>query len=91
MKIETSKMEKQIENLPYEQPSLMKYGTMKEITFSTSGSGADAMGKNDKRVFNFNDKPTDVNNSGKFRDRSRHDIDNADTAQDRVIEQNDTD
>ncbi len=42
MNIDVEKMEKQEMNLPYEQPSLKKYGTMKEFTLGASGSNGDA-------------------------------------------------
>lgn len=48
MNIDADKMEKQEMNVPYEQPSLKKYGTMKEFTLNTSGSlegGIIPMGK----------------------------------------------
>jgi hypothetical protein len=38
MNIDADKMEKQEMKVPYEQPSLKKYGTMKEFTLNTSGS-----------------------------------------------------
>ena len=37
-------MENPIETSNYEKPSLKRYGTMKELTFSQAGSGSDAMG-----------------------------------------------
>jgi len=45
MNIETEVMENQGENIPYEQPSLKKYGTMKEFTLGSGGSGGDGMGR----------------------------------------------
>lgn len=45
MEINSEKMSTEMENGVYEQPSLKKYGTMKEITLATAGSGGDAMGK----------------------------------------------
>jgi hypothetical protein len=48
--------------LSYEQPSLKKYGTMKEFTQKTKGSGSDGMGGNDKGASNYNDPP--INNAG---------------------------
>lgn len=47
MNIETEVMGNQGENIPYEQPSLKKYGTMKEFTLGSGGSGGDAMGPRD--------------------------------------------
>ncbi len=44
MNIDKEMMENQVGNIPYEQPSLKKYGTMKDITLSGSGSGGDAGG-----------------------------------------------
>ena len=48
--------------LSYEQPSLKKYGTMKELTQSTMGSGSDGIGGNDKGAGNTTD-PT-ITNAG---------------------------
>jgi hypothetical protein len=45
MTINSEKMSTEMENGIYEQPSLKKYGTMKEITLATAGSGSDAMGQ----------------------------------------------
>jgi len=44
MNINSEKMKNKMVTLPYEQPSLKKYGTMKEFTLGTSGSGADGKG-----------------------------------------------
>jgi len=46
MNIDTKKMEKQEMNVPYEQPSLKKYGMMKEL-IEKAGSGGDGMGSTD--------------------------------------------
>jgi hypothetical protein len=55
-------MENQRGSLPYEQPSLNKYGTMKEITLGSSGSGADFLG----RIPNENTTDITVNNENQF-------------------------
>lgn len=47
MNIDKEMMENQEVNLPYEQPSLKKYGTMKEFTLNSRGSKGDAMGSAD--------------------------------------------
>ncbi|NET08632.1 MAG: hypothetical protein F6K16_28830 [Symploca sp. SIO2B6] len=44
MKVDTEIMENQMVASFYEQPSLKKYGTMKEFTLGSSGSGGDGMG-----------------------------------------------
>jgi hypothetical protein len=44
MNVNAEKMEKQEMNMPYDQPSLKKYGTMKEFTLGSSGSHGDGMG-----------------------------------------------
>ncbi|NEO43461.1 MAG: hypothetical protein F6K55_04740 [Moorea sp. SIO4A3] len=44
MSIETENMENTMNSLVYEQPTLKKYGTMKEFTLDTGGSGGDNMG-----------------------------------------------
>jgi len=41
MNINAKKMEEQSINIPYEQPSLKKYGTMKEFTLGSGGSGGE--------------------------------------------------
>jgi len=41
MKYDTKMMGNEGGNLPYEQPSLKKYGTMKKLTLQMVGSGAD--------------------------------------------------
>lgn len=41
MNIGTEEMGKPKTNLPYEQPSLKKYGTMKSLTLGQNGSGGD--------------------------------------------------
>jgi hypothetical protein len=41
MNINAKKMEEQSINIPYEQPSLKKYGTMKEFTLGLGGSGGE--------------------------------------------------
>lgn len=48
MNINTRNMEKPEMNLPYEPPSLKKYGTMKEFTLGSGGSGGDGMGSDIK-------------------------------------------
>lgn len=54
MNINAKKMEEQSINIPYEQPSLKKYGTMKEFTLGSGGSGGECT-----TVFGFsgNDTP----------------------------------
>jgi hypothetical protein len=47
MNVNAEKMEKQEINLPYEQPILKKYGTMKEFTLNSSGSGGGRSKDND--------------------------------------------
>jgi len=47
MTINPEKISDSIESPVYEQPSLKKYGTMKELTLDSGGSGADALGKAD--------------------------------------------
>ncbi|MFP4102080.1 hypothetical protein [Coleofasciculus sp.] len=44
MNSDVGNMENPKMNLPYEQPNLKKYGTMKEITLSGTGSSADMGG-----------------------------------------------
>jgi len=44
MNIETEMMKNQRGNIPYEQPSLKKYGMMKDFTLNQAGSRGDAMG-----------------------------------------------
>ncbi|MGD1806009.1 hypothetical protein ACP6PL_11295 [Dapis sp. BLCC M126] len=44
MEINPEKMSTEMEII-YEQPSLKKYGTMKELTLGTTGSGGDASGR----------------------------------------------
>lgn len=41
---------KKMENLSYEQPSLKKYGTMKEFTLANSGSKGDSAGMSSGRA-----------------------------------------
>jgi hypothetical protein len=53
MNVNAEKMEKQEMNLPYEQPILKKYGTMKEFTLNSSGSGGGT--SKDKDVEKIND------------------------------------
>ena len=43
MKTDTHNAKKQAVKLPYEQPSLTKWGTMKSLTLNTMGSAADFM------------------------------------------------
>jgi len=45
MNINAEKMDRQEMNMSYEQPTLKKYGTMKELTYSAAGSTGDALGK----------------------------------------------
>ena len=45
MNINAEKMDRQEMNMPYEQPTLKKYGTMKELTYNAAGSTGDALGK----------------------------------------------
>jgi len=51
-------IEKQEMNLHYKKPKLKKYGTMKEFTFASSGSGGDTMGKS-----YVNDSTQDANDT----------------------------
>ncbi len=44
MAFDLENTDNQIGTLVYEQPSLKKYGTMKEFTLGASGSSGDAMG-----------------------------------------------
>ncbi|WP_446389406.1 hypothetical protein [Coleofasciculus sp. B1-GNL1-01] len=48
MSIEREMIDNHGVNLPYEQPSIKKYGTMKEFTLGSSGSGGDGMGSDAK-------------------------------------------
>jgi len=45
MNIETEMRGNEGGNLPYEQPRLKNYGTMKELTLDSGGSGADGPGR----------------------------------------------
>ena len=67
MKINSEKIENPMVTLPYEQPSLKKYGTMKEFTLATSGSGGDGITIRDQEP-NRNDNTTP--------DRERFDVGN---------------
>jgi hypothetical protein len=53
-------MDVKMVKIPYEQPSLKKYGTMKAFTLASSGSGGDVMGKS-----YMNDGSQDVNDTQK--------------------------
>ncbi|BAZ34102.1 hypothetical protein NIES4074_66160 [Cylindrospermum sp. NIES-4074] len=49
--------------LSYEQPSLKKYGTMKELTFSSSGSTGDTFGAGNSPPRGGDPKPFTHNNA----------------------------
>lgn len=63
MNSDAGKIEKQQTNLPYEQPSLKKYGTMKEFTLGSSGSGGDGMGSDGNNTIINDAKAIDDGNS----------------------------
>jgi hypothetical protein len=65
MKINSEKIENPMVTLPYEQPSLKKYGTMKEFTLATSGSGGDGI--------TIRDQEPNRNDTGSESDRARFD------------------
>lgn len=44
MTFDAENMENKIGTLAYEQPNLKKYGTMKELTYASQGSGGDLLG-----------------------------------------------
>jgi len=52
MSNDVGKMRKQEMNLPYEQPNLKKYGSMKEFTLGSGGSGGDDMGSDNDAIAN---------------------------------------
>jgi|GEM_PF-4305430 len=58
MNNDTEMMDNQGVNLPYEQPSLKKYGTMAQITFSSGGSGADVLGRRSSNTNNVTPDPS---------------------------------
>lgn len=58
MNIDTEIMENQGINLPYEQPMIKKYGTMKEMTLSAAGSVADLGGGSPGNENDENDPET---------------------------------
>ncbi len=68
MNIDAEKMDKQEMNLPYEQPSLKKYGTMKKFTLGTAGSTQEG---------GFFDSDSD-STTIKFKERDTHPPDNTD-------------
>jgi hypothetical protein len=48
MKIDTEIMQNQRGKLTYEQPSLKKYGTMKNLTHASAGSGGSGISLGDR-------------------------------------------
>jgi len=68
MNINSEKIENPMVTLPYEQPSLKKYGTMKEFTLATSGSGGDANANRDQEP--------NRNDPGESGDRALYDFGN---------------
>ncbi len=63
MNIDTEMMDNQGGNLPYEQPSLKKYGTMKEFTHSTGGSSGDNFGTGSSMDQNLVKDQVDTNSN----------------------------
>ncbi len=59
MTFDAKNMKNQIRIIAYEQPSLKKYGTMKNLTFAASGSGGDGMGTNDTNADRGNAQKSD--------------------------------
>ncbi len=62
MEINPEKMSTEMETLIYEQPSLKKYGTMKELTLGSGGSRADTVGMGTGDPDNVNDTTDDAFN-----------------------------
>lgn len=60
MEINSEKMSTEIESMIYEQPSIKKYGTMKQLTHSVEGSAGDVQGLGGSRSI---DRTGSINNA----------------------------
>jgi hypothetical protein len=64
MNINSEKIENPMVTLPYEQPSLKKYGTMKEFTLGSSGSRGDSLGRSPSVSLNQTPNANDPGTGG---------------------------